>query len=410
MSPLKQHKKIGDQISSGFQNGIYKHADEYSDDGTCIIRINDYGNDGTKRFECLRRVRLSASEIDRFSLKRNDILINRVNSLSHIGKSCIVEKLEDTTVFESNMMRLRLTKSSGISPEYLFIVLNSVRVRDYLRKVAKPAVAQASINQEDIMSLAAYLPSLQQQTAIASLIFTWDLAIEKNEQLIEAKWRQLNALTQNLLTGNKRIKGYVEKWRKYRLSEVLTEHREVSSGYEEVYSVSVHKGLINQVEHLGRVFAAKDTSNYNLVKPGDVVYTKSPTGDFPYGIVKQSRIDFSVIVSPLYGVFTARSQQLGTFLNFYFESPVRTANYLLPIIQKGAKNTINITNTTFLSNSLYLPSCDEETEAIAAILTTARQEIDLLKKQAEAYRRQKRGLMQRLLTGEWRVMTSKENS
>jgi type I restriction enzyme S subunit len=45
----------------------------------------------------------------------------------------------------------------------------------------------------------------------------------------------------------------------------------------------------------------------------------------------------------------------------------------------------------------------EEQKQIAAILTTARQEIDLLKKQAEAYRRQKRGLMQRLLTGEWRV-------
>jgi type I restriction enzyme S subunit len=139
------------------------------------------------------------------------------------------------------------------------------------------------------------------------------------------------------------------------------------------------------------------------VKPGDVVYTKSPTGDFPYGIVKQSRVDFPVIVSPLYGVFTPRSQQLGTFLGLYFESPVRTRNYLYPIIQKGAKNTINITNSTFLSNSLYLPSCDEETKAIADILNAARQEIDLLKKQAEAFRRQKRGLMQKLLTGEWRV-------
>ena len=195
---------------------------------------------------------------------------------------------------------------------------------------------------------------------------------------------------------------------KYRLHEVLTEHREVSSGREEVYSVSVHKGLINQIEHLGRVFAAKDTSNYNLVKPGDVVYTKSPTGEFSYGIVKQSRIEFSVIVSPLYGVFTPRSQQLGTFLNFYFESPSRTANYLVPIIQRGAKTTISITNSTFLSNNLYLPTCDEETKAIANILNTARLEIDLLKKQAEAFRRQKRGLMQKLLTGVWRVKVSKE--
>lgn len=403
MSFLKPHIKIGDRIVSGFQNGIYKHTDEYSDDGTCIVRINDYGNDGTKKFECLKRVNLSKNEIDRFSLKHNDILINRVNSLSHVGKSCIIEDLNDTVVFESNMMRLRLPSTSGISPKYLFIVLNSARARDYLRKVAKPAVAQASINQEDIRSLVVFLPSIYQQAAIASLISTWDLAIEKTERLIAAKLSQLKALTQDLLTGNKRIKGHDEKWRKHRLSEVLTEHREVSSGREEVHSVSVHKGLINQIEHLGRVYAAKNTSNYNLVKPGDVVYTKSPTGDFPYGIVKQSRIESSVIVSPLYGVFTPRSQQLGTFLSFYFESPIRTANYLTPIIQKGAKNTINITNATFLSNSLYLPTCDEEAKSIADLLNTAQQEIDLLNKQAEAYRKQKRGLMQRLLIGEWRL-------
>jgi len=128
MSLIKPHIKIGELITSGFQNGIYKPAEDYSDEGTRIVRINDYGNDGAKNFERLKRVMLSASEIDRFSLVRNDILINRVNSLSHIGKSCIVEALEDTTVFESNMMRLRLPTISEIIPEYLFIVLNSVRV------------------------------------------------------------------------------------------------------------------------------------------------------------------------------------------------------------------------------------------------------------------------------------------
>lgn len=263
--------------------------------------------------------------------------------------------------------------------------------------------AQANINLQTIRPLLIELPPKNEQDSIDAVLSAWALAIEKTERLIETKVKHLNAIKQDLLTGNMRIKGFEKKWQKYRLSEVLIEHGEQSSGQEEVYSVSVHKGLINQVEHLGRVYAAKDTSNYNVVKQGDVVYTKSPTGEFPYGIVKQSRVDTSVIVSPLYGVFTPRSHQLGTFLDFYFESPVRTRNYLWPIIQKGAKNTINITNTTFLSNSLYLPSCDEETEAIAAILTTARQEIDLLKKQAAAYRRQKRGLMQRLLTGEWRV-------
>ena len=300
-----------------------------------------------------------------------------------------------------------LVVSEELNPLYLMFYLHSQKNR-LLELVDSAGHGTGRLDTDLLKSFPVVVPPLSEQTAIASLLSTWDLAIEKSERLIAAKERQMNALNQDILTGRKRIKGFDKKWQRYRLFEVLNEHCEQSSGQEEVFSVSVHKGLINQVEHLGRVYAAKDTSNYNVVKPGDVVYTKSPTGEFPYGIVKQSRVDSSVIVSPLYGVFTPRSQQLGTFLNFYFESPVRTRNYLWPIIQKGAKNTINITNATFLSNNLYLPSCDEETTAIAAILTTARQELDLLKKQANAYRRQKRGLMQRLLTGEWRVKVSEE--
>ena len=239
------------------------------------------------------------------------------------------------------------------------------------------------------------------------MLSTWDHVIEKTSRLIATKERYRHALKQNLLTGKERIKGYNKSWQRCRLTEVLIEHGELSTGQEEVFSVSVHRGLVNQIDHLGRSFAAKDKSNYNLVKPGDIVYTKSPTGDFPYGIIKQSQIDFPVIVSPLYGVFTPKTHQLGTLLHFYFESPINIANYLRPIIQKGAKNTISITNSTFLTNKLYLPTCENEIKTIASILNTAQQEIDLLKRQLEAYRQQKRGLMQKLLTGQWRVKIAK---
>ena len=270
---------------------------------------------------------------------------------------------------------------------------------------ASNSSGQQNLNLDIIRSLRFPAPPLPEQKAIADLLSTWDRAIENTDRLIAAKEQKLGWQQQILLTGESRIRGQRHGWRTVRLSDVLTEHGTRSTGKEEVFSVSVHKGLVNQVEHLGRVFAAKDTSRYNRVSPGDVVYTKSPTGDFPYGIVKQSRVDTPVIVSPLYGVFTPASYAMGTFLNAYFESPVRTSNFLRPLIQKGAKNTINITNRAFLSGKLTLPTSKPETATIAATLDTARREIDLLKKQAEAYRQQKRGLMQRLLTGEWRTRT-----
>lgn len=399
--------KLKTLLSQPVQNGYSPICPE-TPNGKWILglgALNGSGFDATQ----IKPAPIGDKRVDDFLLQPGDFLVSRSNTLDKVGRAALFCGQVENCAYPDLMMRFRIDESR-MFPGFLDMYLRSSEaIRHFQRSASGTSETMVKINKSVVENLLIPQPPLDEQAAIASLLSTWALSIEKTEQLIAANEKQLSALTQDLLTGNKRIKGFVEKWQNYRLSEVLDEHREASSGREEVYSVSVHKGLINQMEHLGRVFAAKDTSNYNLVKPGDVVYTKSPTGDFPYGIIKQSRIDCPVIVSPLYGVFTPRSQQLGTFLNFYFESPVRTRNYLWPIIQKGAKNTINITNTTFLSNSLYLPSCDEETEAIAAILTTARQEIDLLKKQAAAYRRQKRGLMQRLLTGEWRVKVAEGN-
>jgi type I restriction enzyme S subunit len=194
-----------------------------------------------------------------------------------------------------------------------------------------------------------------------------------------------------------------ENWSTIALSEVLNEHGHKSTGEEEVFSVSVHKGLVNQIEHLGRSFAAKDTSNYNRVHYGDIVYTKSPTGDFPLGIVKQSLIKEDVIVSPLYGVFTPQTFELGSILDFYFSSPINANNYLHPVAQKGAKNTINITNKKFLSAKLRLPIDVKEQKKIAQFVQTTKKEMAVLQEILENYKKQKQGLMQKLLTGQWRV-------
>ena len=84
------------------------------------------------------------------------------------------------------------------------------------------------------------------------------------------------------------------------MTALLMEYRRQKSEGLRVCSVAVNKGTVDQVEHLGRSFSAADTSHYGRVKPGDIVYTKSPTGNFPFGIVKQSKMNEEVAVSPLY--------------------------------------------------------------------------------------------------------------
>lgn len=189
---------------------------------------------------------------------------------------------------------------------------------------------------------------------------------------------------------------YKTTWANRKLSEVLFEHKEKSTGKEEVYSVSVHKGVVNQIEHLGRTFAASNTENYKRVLPGDIIYTKSPTGCFPLGIIKQSKVSKPVIVSPLYGVFKPETIDLGLILDAYFEYPERTINYLSSIVQKGAKNTININNDTFLSKSLILPTDKLEQQKIAACLSSLDDVITAESKKLELLKEHKKGLLQNL--------------
>lgn len=250
--------------------------------------------------------------------------------------------------------------------------------------------------------------SREEQREIAAILRTWDEALDKLAALRAANLKRRVWFRTHLFTGKVRLPGYSAEWRLVPLSEVLTEHGLTGSGVEKVYSVSVHKGLINQIEHLGRSFAAAETGHYNRVLPGDIVYTKSPTGDFPLGIIKQSKIDHEVIVSPLYGVFTPASKALGVILDALFESPVAARNYLHPLVQKGAKNTIAVTNRQFLEGKLRLPKDRAEQEAIADIVEASHAELAGIDAEIEALARQKRGLMQKLLTGEWRVTAGED--
>lgn len=185
-------------------------------------------------------------------------------------------------------------------------------------------------------------------------------------------------------------------WEEVALGDVLHEHKEKSAGQEPVFSVSVSKGLVDQIEHLGRSFSAADTDHYNKAKPHDVIYTKSPTGNFPLGIIKQSTVGFDVIVSPLYGVFTPETPALGYILNVYFESEINVGNYLSPLVQKGAKNTIACTNKRFLEGRLRLPRTHDEQRKIADFLAIIQKKIAVTSSQIEQMETFKKGLLQQM--------------
>lgn len=318
----------------------------------------------------------------------------------NIGELAIVpDDLEEANLTQGTA---RISVNGRATREYVAFALREPSVQRRIATVGKGSTFQ-EISLEELRRLELSLPPLPEQRRIVDILRTWDDAIEKLEALRANRLRRRRWFRTHLIAGKTRLPRFSQEWPQVSLGDVLTEHAQRSTGDEEVYSVSVHKGLINQIEHLGRSFAAKETGHYNRVLPGDVVYTRSPTGDFPLGIIKQSKIEKAVIVSPLYGVFTPMSRELGIILDAHFESPVTVRNYLHPLVQKGAKNTIAVTNARFLEGRLRLPLDPKEQRAIAAILGASSAELAGLEAEIDALTRQKRGLMQKLLTGEWRV-------
>lgn len=389
---------VGDALR-GTQYGLSEPGD--SNGNTPIVGMRDLNN-GSVNLIGLATVDDGGADWTGMQLRRGDILLNRTNSADLVGKAGIVRE-DSEAVFASYLVRLDVDREKA-EPEYVNYWLNTAIAQTALKRLSTRGVSQANINPTEFRKHCPLpLPPLPEQRKIAEILRTWDEAIEKLEALRAANLQRRVWMRTHLYSGRTRLPGYAGEWREVALGEVLTEHGLQATGAEDVFSVSVHKGLINQIEHLGRSFAAAETGHYNRVLPGDIVYTKSPTGDFPLGIIKQSKISAEVIVSPLYGVFTPVTRPLGVILDALFESPIAVRNYLHPLVQKGAKNTIAITNRRFLEGKLTLPMDPTEQSAIATVVEASQAELAAIEAEIEALTRQKRGLMQKLLTGEWRV-------
>lgn len=240
------------------------------------------------------------------------------------------------------------------------------------------------------------IPNFEIQNKIVNFIGKQDELIKNQEAKLNSIIRKRNGIVSGIFNRQIKCNGNYSEWKELKLADLLRERKEKSDGTEEVYSVSVSKGLVNQIEHLGRSFAAESTEKYKAVYPGDVIYTKSPTGEFKWGIVKQSTIEKKVIISPLYGVFTPLNNNLGYIIDAYFSSSIRAHNYLITQIRKGAKNTINVSNTEFLAKAILLPTDPEEQKNIAAFIKKLDDEVLNQRKKLESLIRCKKALIQDL--------------
>ena len=180
------------------QNGLYKPKSDYCDNGTPILRIDGFYDGFILSDYSFKRVSLSVEEIERYRLELGDLVVNRVNSMPYLGKCALVRSLIEPTVFESNMMRIKLD-TDKVEGDWITYYLSSHGGRKELTKNAKQAVNQASINQTDVGNALVPIPSINEQKRLVTAIESRLSVCDSIEQTVDAALQQAEAMRQSIL-------------------------------------------------------------------------------------------------------------------------------------------------------------------------------------------------------------------
>lgn len=160
-----------------------------------------------------------------------------------------------------------------------------------------------------------------------------------------------------------RVKGFTQEWTEHLLNYYLETSQEKNFDglyqREDVLSVSGDYGIVNQIEFQGRSFAGASVLNYSVVYTDDVVYTKSPLKENPYGIIK-TNTGKAGIVSTLYAVYHPKEATYPEFVQWYFENNDRLNHYLNPLVNKGAKNDMKVSSDNALLGTVVFPDYAEQ--------------------------------------------------
>ena len=250
------------------------------------------------------------------------------------------------------------------------------------------------------------LPPLPEQRKIADILSTWDKAIETLDTLIAAKDRQKQALMQQLLTGKTRVKGAKGNWKKVHMGDVLERvFRPID------WHADLPLNLVSLRRRCGGLFRRPDvkgseykTQDLHEIRAGDFLISKRQVVHGAWGYVTPEFEGGHV--SKEYAILDNRAPDK---LHMPFFAWLAQTGRLIRLARVSSTGVhiekLIFDPEVFLRESIRIPADLTEQQRIATILDTADQELTLLRTQRNALDQQKRGLMQRLLTGKIRVKT-----
>ncbi|MCE8418873.1 restriction endonuclease subunit S [Rhodovulum sulfidophilum] len=289
-----------------------------------------------------------------------------------------------------------------VDPDFLYYFVSSYTAQTWLEARSKKTSGQQNLTIELCKELPVPNIPLHQQRKIAEILRTWDEALEKLTALRAAKQKRLGALRYAMLFGELRLNDQRRNWAPTRLAAVTHEltgrNGAKGLGRDFVMGVTKAQGVVPMREQT----IAGDISRYKRLAPRAFAYNPMRIN---VGSIAMNERGEEVLVSPDYVVFACNADGLDPD----YLDHLRKTSWWAHYINSGGSGSVR--QRTYYDDlaalKLPLPELDEQ-KAIAAVLNTARDDLAATEREIEAVTRQKRGLMQKLLTGEWRVNSEKE--
>jgi type I restriction enzyme S subunit len=322
----------------------------------------------------------SKGEYKKYALNYGDILFNRTNSRDLVGKTSIYRG-ECPAIFAGYLIRLRT--QNFCDPFFLNAFMNSASFADFCRIARTDAIGQSNINAQSLQRCELMLPPLPEQKAIADLLSTWDAAIEKTEQLIAAKEKQFQWLLDELITKPSRN----GKWKNVKFGDLYNKEIVIEKGRPLTREEIGNSGTIPVVAG-GQTYSCYNNSATHSVETITVSSSGAYAGFVWYHSYPIWASDCSVITSKTIN------------MNFLYHT-LKSKQLAIYALQTGGAQP-HIYSKDLANIAVAIPRRKDQNQ-IASILDSTNKEIDVMKNIADKYKTQKRGLMQRLLNGQWRV-------
>ncbi|WP_288622754.1 restriction endonuclease subunit S [uncultured Brachyspira sp.] len=375
--------KLGD--IGVFLRGFGISKKDLSDSGTPAIR---YGDIYTKYDFIIKNIS-SFTNSKGTELKKGDILFTGSGeTIAEIGKS--VAFIDDFKALAGGDIII-FRPSIELDSAFLSYMLNTGKCRRDI-SVMGQGVIIAHISSKSLQKLSVFLPSLDEQKRIASALSKIDAYLENTIKLIEEKERFKRGIAKKLLTCKEdenipeaRFKGFEDEWETKTLENICK-------------NIKTGKLNANAMEKDGQYrfyTCAKDYYKINTYAfDGEAILISGNGAHVGY-------------VHYYNGKFNAYQR---TYVLMDFTENILFIKYYIDIhlkykinIENNKGNIPYIVLNTIKDMEIKFPSLEEQ-EKIGGYLSLLDKEIDNLKKQKELIKEMKRGAMQKLLSGEVRLL------